>query len=268
MKEKQGAAPGSVTGTADKKFVQSVMKAFSIVELLDEQGEMGVTEIGAALGMDKSTTFRLLATLREKNYITANPATQKYSNGAKFFMLGQGVGRRYGLNPVLGLELKKLADISGETVNFAVADGAEVVYLASHETEDIVKLAGSIGQRRPMYCTSVGKAILAHYKPEHARALCAQISFVKHTEFTLDTPEALMEDLERIRERGYSVDNQEHRMSIHCVGMPLLNRRGDPLGAVSISMPQFRHEADPSRHDRCVNALLAASGDLVRALTD
>lgn len=264
VKEKRNAAPGVV----DKKFVQSVLKALSIVELLDEHGELGVTEIGSALSMDKSTTFRLLSTLKEKNYITANPTTQKYSNGTKFFMLGQGVWRRYGLNPALGLELKKLADISGETVNFAVADGAEVVYLASHETEDIIKLAGSIGQRRPMYCTSVGKAIMAHYRPEHARALCAQLSFVKYTDFTLDTPEALLEDLERIRERGYSVDNQEHSLSIHCVGIPLLNRRGDPVGAVSISMPQFRHEADPFRHGRCVNALLAASDDLVRALTN
>ena len=263
VKEKQGAA----VEAADKKFVRSVLKALSIVELLDERGELGVTEIGSLLGMDKSTTFRLLATLKEKGYITANPRTQKYSNGGKFFMLGQGVLRRHGLNPALGMELKKLAEASGETVNFAVADGTEVVYLASHETEDIVKLAGSIGVRRPMYCTAVGKAILAYYKPEHARALCEQFSFTQHTEFTLNSPDELMKDLERIRECGYSVDNQEHSLSIHCVGIPLLGRQGEPVGAVSISMPQFRHEADPSRHDRCVSLLLAASGDLARCLS-
>lgn len=261
VKSKQDAAEA-----ADKKFVRSVLKAFSIVELLDEHGELGVTEVGALLGMDKSTTFRLLATLREKGYIIADPRTQKYRNGGKFFVLGQGVVRRRGFNPALDLELRKLAEESGETVNFAVPDGAEVVYLASHETEDIVKLAGSIGQRRPMYCTSVGKAILAHYRPEYVRALCGQFAFIKYTEFTLDTPEALLADLERIRACGYSVDNQEHRLSIHCVGMPLLNRQGDPLGAVSISMPQFRHEADPSRHERCVKALLGASARLTGAL--
>ena len=250
----------------DKKFVRSVLKAFSIVELLDEKGELGVTEISSLLDMDKSTTFRLLATLKEKGYVTVNFRTQKYSNASKFFIIGQGVVRRHGLNPVLGLELKKLAEISGETVNFAVADGIEVVYLASHETEDIVKLAGSIGQRRPMYCTSVGKVLLAHYKPEYIQALCSQFSFVKYTEFTVVTPEALLEDLARIRGRGYSEDNQEHSLSIHCVAIPLLNRQGEPLGAVSISMPQFRHEADPQLHDRCVKALLTASANLTRAL--
>ena len=250
----------------DKKFVRSVMKALDIVELLDEKGELGVTEIGATLGMDKSTTFRLLATLKEKGYVAANFQTHKYSNAGKFFTLGQGVVRRNGLNPALGLELKKLAELSGETVNFAVADGAEVLYLASHETEDIVKLAGSIGQRRPMYCTSVGKAILAHHRPEYIRALCLQFSFARYTDFTIVTPEAFLEDLARIRERGYSEDNQEHSLSIHCVAIPLLDRQGYPLGAVSISMPQFRHEADPLLHERCVSALLAASDDLVRAL--
>jgi Transcriptional regulator len=262
VQEKRRAA----TDVADKKFVRSVLKALSIVELLDEKGELGVTEIGTILDMDKSTTFRLLATLKEKGYIAVNSSTQKYSNASKFFILGQSVVRRHGLNPVLGAELKKLAEVSGETVNFAVADGAEVVYLASHETEDIVKLAGSIGQRRPMYCTSVGKAILAHYKPEYIQAMCSQFPFVKYTEFTVVTPEALLEDLARIRERGYSEDNQEHSLSIHCVAIPLLNRQGVPLGAVSISMPQFRHEADPHLHERCVKALLAASATLSHAL--
>lgn len=249
----------------EKKYVRSVMKALSIIELLDEHGELGVTEIGTHLGMDKSTAFRLLATLRKKNYLSMNPRTQKYSNSSKFFLLGERVQRRYGLGPALGLELKKLAEETGETVNFAVPDGAEVVFLASHETEDLVRLAGSIGQRRPMYCTSVGKAILAHYKPEYIRVLCSQFPFVKYTKYTLDSPEALLAELEKIRKCGHSVDNQEHSLSIHCVGIPLLNSHGEPMGAVSISMPQFRHESDPALHDRCVNALRNASGALTRA---
>lgn len=263
VEQGKDAAPGM----PDKKFVQSVMKALSILEFLDGRGDGGVTEIGAALGMDKSTAFRLLATLKEKGYVIANPRTQKYSNGSKLFMLGQGVMRQYGFNPLLDLELRGLAEKSGETVNYAVPDGSEVLYLASHETEDIVKLAGSIGQRRPMYCTSVGKAILAHYRPEYIQALCGQFSFARYTEHTLTTPELLHEELARIRACGYSVDNQEHSLGIHCVGIPLLDRQGHPVGAVSISMPQFRHEADPSRHDRCVELLLHASERLARTIS-
>ena len=251
---------------ADKKYVRSVIKALSIIELLNLHGELGVTEIGNLLGMDKSTTFRLLATLKKKQYIATNLSNQKYRLSGKIFMIGQGVARRHGLNPALQLELKMLAEKSGETVNFAVADGAEVVYLACHETEDIVKLAGSIGQRRPMYCTSVGKAMLAFYKTEYIAALCEQFSFVQYTEHTLCSPSELQKDLQQIRTRGYAVDNQEHNLGIHCIGLPLLDRMGEPSGAVSISMPQFRFEADPRRHEMCVNVLLDASKALTRAL--
>ncbi len=251
---------------SEKQLVKSVIKALSIIELLNEQGELGVTEVGARLGMDKSTTFRLLTTLKEKHYVNADPRTQKYANSGKFITLGQGVLRQYNVNPILRLELKRLSEQTGETVNFAVPDGMEVLYLDSHETADIIKLAARIGQRRPMYCTSCGKAILAFYKPEYAQALCKNFVYTRHTEYTLTSREALSAELERIRRQGYSVDNQEHSLDIHCVGIPLLNHGNEPLGAVSISMPQFRLEKDPGKHDLCVNALLEASDRLRRAL--
>ncbi|MDR1124445.1 MAG: IclR family transcriptional regulator [Deltaproteobacteria bacterium] len=253
-------------GGSDKKFVKSVLKALSVIELLDEHGELGVTEIGKELGLDKSTTFRLLTTLKEKNYLTANPRTQKYSNSGKFFVLGQSVLRRRNFNPLLMLELKKLSESTREAVNFAVPDGTEVVYLASYETEAFMKLGARIGQRRPMYCTSIGKAFLAHFKPEYARALCEQFEYEQFTPNTLTTPEALLKDLEVIRRRGYSIDNEEHYQGLYCVGVPLLDKRGEPLAAVSISVPVYRRVQDPGMHERCVQTLLEAAPALRAAL--
>ena len=251
---------------SDKKYVKSVLKALSVIELLDEHGELGVTEIGRMLGLDKSTTFRLLATLKVKNYIASNPRTQKYNNSGKFFMLGQGVLRRRNFNPLLTLELKKLSELTREAVNFAVPDGSEVVYLASFETEEFMKLGSMIGQRRPMYCTSIGKALLAHFRPEHTLALCRHFEYEAFTPNTLVTPEALLRDLEIIRQRGHSIDNEEHYQGLYCVGVPLLDKHGEPLAAVSISMPVFRRAQDPEKHDRCVQALLAAAPALQAAL--
>ena len=250
----------------DKKYVKSVIKALAILELLHERGELGVTEIGAALDMDKSTTFRLLSTLREKGFAVAAPGSRKYAVGGKLFMLGQGMLRRHNVNPPLTLELKKLAAATGETVNLAVPDGLDVLYLDRHETKDIIKLAGSIGERRPMYCTSAGKAILARYRPEHAKALCSAFAFEPFTRFTHATPDSLLADLATVRERGYAVDNQEHRLGIHCLGIALADKSGQPLAAVSISIPQFRHEADPGKHALCAKALLEASDRLSAAL--
>lgn len=251
---------------SDKQFVKSLFKALSIVELLDERGEQGVTEIGQALNLDKSTVFRLLSTLKEKGYAVINPRTQKYSNSGKFFILAQGALRRCKLNPLLSPLLQKLADETGETVNLAAADGDAVLYLASHETDDIIKLAGSIGKRRPLHCTAAGKAILAFHQEKHVRALYAHLPLTPFTPFTLSSLEALLEDLAASRERGYALDAQEHNLGIRCAAIPLLSPRGEPVAAVSISMPQFRHEADPGRYERCIAALQRSSADLSAAL--
>ncbi len=129
---------------SDKKYVKSVLKALDVIELLNERGELGVTEIGLLRGLDKSTTFRMLATLKERGYIVTNPQTQKYANSGKFFMLGQGILDRHNVNPLLRLELKRLSEVTGETVNLAVADGLEGLYIDRHETEDSIKLAGAL----------------------------------------------------------------------------------------------------------------------------
>lgn len=244
---------------AEKKTVNSVVKALNILEVLERHKELGVTEIAEELGYDKSTTFRLLATLKERNFVVQNAKSQKYANAIKLFLLGNSVLRHGNYSHSIRIELKKLAEITRETVNLAVAEGAEVVYIDRYETEDILKLASVIGQRRPLYCTSVGKAIMAYYDPSYVESLCRNFPFKAYTEFTCTSKEALLKELELTRQRGYSIDNQEHHLGIRCVAVPILDKHKGPLAAVSISMPQFRAEADPSLQDRCIAALLEVS---------
>lgn len=249
----------------EKKTVNSVVKALNILELLEKHKELGVTEIGERLGYDKSTTFRLLATLKERNFVVQNAKTQKYSNAIKLLMLGNGVLRHRNYSHSIRIELKKLAQTTRETVNLAIAEGIEVIYIDRYETEDILKLASAIGQRRPMYCTSVGKAIMAYYDPGYVESLCTNFPFEAFTEYTCTNKIALLKELELIRERGYSIDNQEHHLGIRCVAIPILSQHNEPLAAVSISMPQFRAEADPTLQERCITALLDASPRLAKS---
>lgn len=251
----------------EKKKVNSVLKALSILELLENYKELGVTEISEKIGYDKSTTFRLLSTLKERNFVVQNAKTQKYSNAIKLLMLGNGVLRHRNYNHSIRIELKKLAEMSRETVNLAIAEGIEVIYIDRYETKDILKLANAIGQRRPMYCTSVGKAIMAYYDPGYVEALCTNFPFEAFTEFTCTNKKALLKELELIRERGYSIDNQEHHLGIRCVAVPILSQYNEPLAAVSISMPQFRADADTELQGRCIAALLEASPRLTKSFT-
>jgi DNA-binding IclR family transcriptional regulator len=250
----------------DKKYIKSVLKALAVIELLDEHGELGVTEIGRLLELDKSTVFRLLATLREKKFIIADPRTQKYRNGSKFFMLGRGVVRQRGFNPAMEAELERLSAQTGEVVSFSVPDGTDIVTLAMRETEEWTRLAVNIGQRRPMYCNSMGKAVLAAYKPEFARSLCEQFEYEAFTEYTHRGPDTLLRELAQIRERGYSTDEQEHRLGLCCVGIAILDSRNEPAAAVSVSMPVYKRIADPELHGHCLRLLLDAKERLRAAL--
>ncbi|CAK7057441.1 MAG: Transcriptional regulator KdgR [Desulfovibrio sp.] len=248
-----------------KKTVNSVVKALNILELLEKHKELGITEIGAILQYDKSTIFRLLSTLKDRDFVVQNPKTHKYSNAIKLLALGNAVLRHRNFSPNVRIELKKLAETTRETVNLAIAEGVEVIYIDRYETEDILKLASVIGQRRPMYCTSVGKAIMAYYDPGYVESLCTNFPFQAFTEFTCTNKIALLKELELIRERGYSIDNQEHHLGIRCVAIPILSEHEEPLAAVSISMPQLRAEADPDLEPRCIKALLNAAPRLSRS---
>ena len=250
----------------DKKIIKSVLKAMAVIELLSEHEELGITEIAKHLGLDKSAAYRILTTLKQKNFVFSNPRNQKYRNGGKFYVIGQSVLKHRHFNPLLEAELNRLAEETGEVVNFAVPDGIDILVLAARESEDWMNPTARVGQRRPMYCSSLGKAILAHYQPEQARALSERFVYEAYTEHTLTGPAALLRDLALTRERGYAVDDRESHKDLYCVGIPLLNSYGDPLGAVSVSMYSLKREVEPEHQQDCLRKLLAASDRLTAAL--
>lgn len=250
----------------DKNLIRIVVKAHTITRLLHEHGALSLAELCQLSSMERSAVFRILSTLRATGYVTMNPETMKYVNSGKFFLFGQGVLQRINFNPLLDVELKKLADKTGESVNFGVADGAEVAYLAGSASKGMIKLEDRTGDRIPMYCTAVGKALLAHYRPEYVNRLCREFDFHRFTDNTLTTPEALLADLEAVRARGYSIDGWEHNPILYCTAVPLLDRRGFPMAAVSISLPGYRLQEEPDLKERCVLALLEASGRLADAM--
>lgn len=110
--------------------LQSVERAFSVIELLDVYGELGVTEIGKRLSLDKSTVFRVLTTLRSLGYIVQNPSSSKYYNSYKLFEIGTSVARRTGLPKLAHPYMLELSQLTGEAVNLAIRDGAQALYLS------------------------------------------------------------------------------------------------------------------------------------------
>lgn len=222
--------------------LQSVERAFSVIELLDVYGELGVTEIGKRLSLDKSTAFRVLATLRSLGYIVQNPSSSKYCNSYKLFEIGTSVARRTGLPKLAHPYMLELSQLTGEAVNLAIRDGTQALYLSKIESTDTIKVCMNLGQTIPLYCTGLGKALIAYCSEEEVREIFREQHFFRYTARTFTDIPSLLVDLEKIRSCGYSIDNEEHIKGIHCIAAPVFDSSKNVLAAISIALPQFRFE--------------------------
>lgn len=214
---------------------KSVVKALEVIELLDAEGALGITEIAGRLSMDKSSVFRALNTLKSKHYVRQDPDTLKYSNSYKLFEMGHNVVRETGLPKMAYRFMRELSRRVDGAVSLGVRDGVKAVYIDKIESDATVRVSMKIGQSLPLYCTGMGKAILAWMPEKKMRDLLSDVRFVKSGPNTLENVEALSADLAEIRRRGYSIDNEEHIPGLFCVASPIFDAAGAAIAAISVA---------------------------------
>lgn len=229
---------------AESRLIEAVVRALDIMEVLDTEGEMSVTDIARKLGMEKSTVFRTINTLRARHYVTQDQDTLRYANSYKLFEMGHNVVRNTGL-PKLGFRFMRqlAAEVKG-AVNLAIRDDLKVVYIDKIESDETVKVCMKIGQHIPLYCTGLGKALLAYLPEFEVRSLMGRETFHQFTDLTLRNVDELVADLALIRRRGYSIDNEEHLPGIICVASPVFNAKGETIAALSVALPKMAHNGD------------------------
>ncbi|HHT50502.1 MAG TPA: IclR family transcriptional regulator [Eubacteriaceae bacterium] len=225
----------------EKGIVQSIDRALSILEVLSDYSEgLGVTEISEQVNLHKSTVYRLLTTLIYKGYVVQDTETNKYGITLKLFELGSKKVESMDLLSVSKEYTKKLMESVNEVVHLVVREGSEIVYIDKVEANNTIMMASTIGKRSPMYCTSVGKAILAHLPEKKVKEIWDNSKIVKYTDYTITDFEELKTELEDIRQKGYAVDNEENEIGVRCIGVPIFNRHGKVEAAISISGPAIR----------------------------
>ena len=220
-------------GTAN--FNKSVIKALEIMEILDVEGTLGITEIASRLNLDKSSVFRALNTLKFKHYVRQDAETQKYSNSYKLFEMGHNVVRETGLPKMAYRYMRQLARGVDGAVSLGVLDGRKVVYIDKIESDATVRASMKIGQSLPLYCTAVGKALLAYMPEKQLLELLSDMVFEISAPNTHRNPESLLSDLAEIKSRNYSVDNEEHIPGLFCVASTVFDASGRPIAAISVS---------------------------------
>lgn len=221
--------------------VQSVDRALTLLEVLSDHEEgLGITEISTKIELHKSTVHRLLGTLINKGYVKKVGSGNKYKLTMKLFELGRKTIEKVDVIKVSRPYLEELRDSIKEVVHLVVQDGADIVYVDKVESENTIRMHSSIGKRSPMYCTSVGKALMAHMEDDEIENIWSDSNIVAYTEHTIISFEDMKAEIEKIRNQGYSVDEQENEIGVRCVGAAILDHTGSPVAAISVSGPTNR----------------------------
>lgn len=218
--------------------MSSVRRTIQVLDLLARKGALGVRAVATALGLPVGSVHRLLNDLAEESVV------EKDADGAwrlAHRLLGivdlqlEGVGFYRLAHPFC----EAIAADVGETVNVNSLSGDGCVVVDKVRGNERMQLDWRVGSRGPLYCGGSAKAILA-FLPEAEQNRIARQPKPRFTEFTLTTTPELLDELGRIRARGYSIDNQEIVLGVYCVAVPILDRHARPVGAISISGPSVK----------------------------
>jgi IclR family transcriptional regulator, acetate operon repressor len=216
--------------------VQSIARVFDLLETMaDLGGIVTLSELAHRSGLPGPTIHRLVRTLVDLGYVRQEPS-RAYALGPRLVRLGEGAGRLIGTWATP--HLRRLVDAVGESANLALLDGDEIVYAAQVPGLHSMRMFTEVGRRAGMHCTAVGKAMLAAMPPDRASEILRRSGLAARTAHTITTLEAMQDELSRIRERGYALDEGEQEVGVRCVAVTL---PGEPArAAISVSGPSTR----------------------------
>lgn len=222
--------------------VQSVGRAISILELLAENGEAGITEIAGELGVHKSTASRLVSTLETRGLVEQLGDRGKYAIGFGVVRLAGAATGRMDLAQLGNQTCQSLADRLGETVNIAVADDGIAINISQAYGSAAVTAQNWTGRQTPLHATSSGKVLLAYMDDEERHRLLhdSDGGLEEFTPRTTTQPEILAVELHQIVDDGFAACFEEYELGMHAVAVPIFGSGGDVIAAMSASGPAYR----------------------------
>lgn len=221
-----------------EKINRSVARALDIMELIAQSKEdLTISEISKFLAIPKSTTFDILYTLLEKGYLEQTSEKQKtFRLGMKLFQTGAHYLDRTPFRDVAHATLENLVETAGETAFLAILNKDELVYLDKVESPNSVRTSARIGSSNPLYCTGLGKAILATLPDDEVRAILKRTGGLRPvTPYTITDEAQFMSILAQARKQGYAVDDREHNSEVFCLAAPVYNLHGHVSAAISVA---------------------------------
>lgn len=226
--------------------VQSLERAFDLLEsLCRSRNGMTIGALSAQTGLHKSTVHRLLATMCSRGYVQRDAETSVYHAGMRLCELSSNIVENLDVVERARAPMERLGQETGKTVHLVMQEEMDIVYI--HKVENLssaIRMFSRIGMRRPLYCTGVGKAILATWPDEEVHALWSESEVRPWTPYTIVDEDIFFQELEQIRRLGYAMDNEENELGVRCIAIAIPDYRGRASYALSLSAPLTRMSDD------------------------
>lgn len=246
---------GEIRPAKSSRTIQSVDRALDVLEVLAAAGgELPLNAIAERAGLNVSTCHHLLTTMANRGYVDRNHQGRTYFLGTKILDLSSSRVRQFNILDVAMPELRRLNEVTRESVHLAGMQGSRMTTLAKLDSMHAVRVGtDTVGKGNAAHATATGKAILAWLpEPEIARVI-AENGLERFTSKTLTNIADLMENLRLVRRNGYAIDDEEFEPGVVCVGAAIRDHTGAVIGSISCSMPSIR--ADKERVDFVINAV-------------
>jgi len=220
---------------------QSLERGLSILSSFSETRSLqGIAELSRAVNLNKSTAHRYVATLTKLGYLQQDAATRKYRLGPRVVDLGFAAVNSMEITRIAAPHLQALSDETGHTVSMAVLDDTDIVYVqrcrSVREGRFGIDLNLHVGSRLPAYCTSMGKVLLAYQRPEVVESLLVRTDLVRRGPNTLTSPQTLAQALQRVRQTGLALNDEELAPGLRSLAAPIRDGFGDVVAAVNIAV--------------------------------
>ncbi|CAH0528807.1 DNA-binding transcriptional regulator KdgR [Vibrio hippocampi] len=228
--------------------VASVLKVFNIVSALADQKEAGVSELSQQLRISKATTYRFLKTMTTLGFVHQESEADKYALTSKLFELGSKALDHVDLIDLAHKEMEEICEAFNETVELGSIDEESVIYLHKVDSSYHLRMHSRIGRRNPLYNTAIGKVLMGYMPEAEVRALLAPVEFKKHTDKTHETVEQLLAELRLVKRQHFAEDIEEQEPGLRCIAVPVFDRFGQTIAAISVSFPTIRFD-EKRKHD-------------------
>jgi DNA-binding IclR family transcriptional regulator len=222
--------------------IKAVERALEILLYLNRQAEpVGISQISKDLGIYKSTVFRTLQTLESQHFVEQHKDSGKYGLGVVYISMASKINTHDIYRPFAASLHKEF----NEAVNVSILDASSagvyrsIIVLKEDSKDNILSVSPRVGSVMDCYCSSVGKCLLA-FSPNISERTLKNYKFVRYTVNTITDVPALLAEIRKVREQGYAVDDEEQEIGLTCVGVPILDRKGEAVAAMSVSGPTQR----------------------------